>query len=253
MKLKAALFIFVLFVVVPLFSVKAADTTAVTSTVSNQQTDCTQIADPKAKFFCVISQERLTNDPKTCNQIDQVTSTEGLGREDCYYDLSLNTKDSSICNMITGQPTKDMCVEANATSVKTCSVLKTATYTARCLEKFSPKKLTTKLCNLINKTENGGYEYQNCYYTIATATNNLSLCKKIPSGVTSQRNSCFFDIAQKNLSLKDCNLLPPTMNPDGRYWCITVIGRLTHNNKKVCNLIPDTDAKQSCIANIPTN
>ena len=218
------------------------------SITSNQQTDCSKIIDQQSKFICVLTNNRTTGDYKTCDQFDGVHDDKiGDYKDQCYYDVSLQTKNIALCDVIVDQKTKDECLYGNAKDESVCKIIKTPSSLARCLEKFNSSKISSQLCDSIDKKYNGGYDYNYCYYFIMKQNYDYNICKKMTD--TDTMNSCFHDVATKKLDLKICDMISVDTGSNGRNWCIVVIGRLT-NNKTLCNLITGKEEIASCEANI---
>ncbi len=218
------------------------------SVVPNQQTDCSKIIDQQSKFICVLTNNRTTGDYKTCDQFSGVHDDKiGDYKDQCYYDVSLQTKNITLCDVIVDQKTKDECLYGNAKDESTCNIIKTPSSLARCLEKFNPSKISSQLCDSIDKKYNGGYDYNYCYYFIMKQNYDYNVCKKMTD--TDSINSCLGDVATKKLDLKICDMISVDTGSNGRNWCIVVIGRLT-NNKTLCNLITGKEEIASCEANI---
>ncbi len=242
MKNKLIVFLLVVFTLVPRISLGISTFFSTSDqAILNYQKNCKETTDQREKFFCIIEDLKKTGNFKGCDELN------GEYKDECYYSMSVDNKNIKLCEFVIGQKTKDMCYSANAKDEKTCNIIKTPSSKARCLEKINPKKLTSKLCSSIDKKENGGSEYDTCYYKVATINNDISLCKKMTSN--SGINNCFFDFATKKINMKYCNLINIDTGSNGKNWCITVIGRLT-KNKKVCELIKDKQEKESCYANI---
>lgn len=114
------------------------------------------------------------------NELNECEKLTGEGKDTCYYNTSMNAKDSVYCSKIENKDTKDICYYTLVVNYKIenkdlCDLIENQETKDLCYSYAATDTNDAKYCGKMSN----GYEKDICYYDIAIATDNENLCNKI--------------------------------------------------------------------------
>ena len=178
---------------------------------------------PNIKLFCpdAINNKlaMVKADGSYCNKINSKAAKSG-----CWYRLAVLKNDITICDNSGGN--KDSCIL-----------------------QFAGKQNSLKLCELIQSSRTKA----TCLFTIAQNLVDPDLCGKIVGGdVSSQRDSCYESIAEKNKDETLCVKVSDTALQFGwnnRNSCYTRVA-VAKNDISICANITHPQQKETCTSSL---
>jgi len=174
--------------------------------------------------YCLVFIGANANDPSFCAKVDAQTPAgsgyrENSYQDNCYIEVALLRKDSSICSYLT-------------------DYLK-----QHCLDEISYKTATN-----LDMCKNLIYEDRTyCYTSVAVATKDISVCDSADSELIS-KSSCHDVMAAEFGDLSFCNYAQNSPYSDSSYFlnnCKTLVA-MKNNDPSICETISDPLIKGRC-------
>jgi len=205
----------------------------------NNPMNCMEIQDQARQDNCDKAIAITNKEPDLCEVIDDVWK-----KNDCFMQVAEVKEDPLICGKIDdNNRNKSMCYSKVAVARKNqeiCGNIDKESEKLGCIADVASVKEDLELCETLKEYDS---TYYSCTSAIASKQNNPDLCNNL--AVTKSRNyknACFEDTAIMAKDYKTCELIEDT---DDRDSCLSKIGR---NNKipEACEKITDEKRKEIC-------
>ncbi len=200
---------------------------------------CEKVLGNNRKNFCYTKIATTINDETICKSISGEYSTSYLSQ--CYILIAGAKKDSSICNNILEQATKEQCYERVAVSAKSiteCNKLSDGHIVAQ--KEYIPENAgetrflgPTESCyeNVISESKNpavckeiiSDYLKENCFTQTAFLTENPLVCEN--NDDISKKRKCYHEstidlILNRNVTISMCASIIDTIAKDDCYYSL---------------------------------